>query len=66
MKMHGLGDAPYWVNMYLYFLIVCLVYMFCFVLVGSLTGNNRESELDCFLAIHQSKSAPMHLIALQG
>nr|GMC74272.1 ABC transporter A family member 7-like [Ipomoea batatas] len=38
MKMHGLGDAPYWVNMYLYFFAVCLVYMFCFVLVGSLTG----------------------------
>ncbi|XP_062116464.1 ABC transporter A family member 7-like [Humulus lupulus] len=38
MKMHGLGDGPYWMISYAYFLAVSLVYMLCFVLFGSLVG----------------------------
>ncbi|CAI9112243.1 OLC1v1012662C1 [Oldenlandia corymbosa var. corymbosa] len=38
MKMHGLGDAPYWVISYLYFLIICSLYILCFVAFGLLAG----------------------------
>lgn len=38
MKMHGLGDGPYWLISYAYFLVVSLVYMLCFVVFGSLVG----------------------------
>lgn len=38
MKMHGLGHAPYWVITYLYFLIMCSLYMVCFVVFGTLAG----------------------------
>ncbi|XP_071717438.1 ABC transporter A family member 7-like [Rutidosis leptorrhynchoides] len=38
MKMHGLGDGPYWMISYTYFLAVSMVYMFCFVIFGSLVG----------------------------
>ncbi|KAF6159969.1 hypothetical protein GIB67_033053 [Kingdonia uniflora] len=38
MKMHGLGDAPYWMISYTYFLCLSLVYMLCFVLFGSIIG----------------------------
>ncbi|XP_026433915.1 ABC transporter A family member 7-like [Papaver somniferum] len=36
MKMHGLGDGPYWVISYMYFLLLSVVYMTCFVAFGSL------------------------------
>ncbi|XP_026378920.1 ABC transporter A family member 7-like [Papaver somniferum] len=36
MKMHGLGDGPYWVISYMYFLLLSVVYMMCFVAFGSL------------------------------
>ncbi|KAI3974934.1 hypothetical protein MKX01_005045 [Papaver californicum] len=36
MKMHGLGDGPYWVISYVYFLLLSVVYMTCFVAFGSL------------------------------
>ncbi|MCO5597007.1 hypothetical protein L7F22_051079 [Adiantum nelumboides] len=38
MKMHGLGDGPYWLISYGYFLALSIVYMFSFILFGSLIG----------------------------
>ncbi|KAL7618451.1 hypothetical protein Lser_V15G00410 [Lactuca serriola] len=38
MKMHGLGDGPYWMISYTYFLAISLVYMLCFVVFGSFVG----------------------------
>ncbi|KAL2613896.1 hypothetical protein R1flu_025588 [Riccia fluitans] len=35
MKMHGLGDGPYWVITYGYFLVLSLLYFFAFVALGS-------------------------------
>ncbi|KAF5933665.1 hypothetical protein HYC85_029836 [Camellia sinensis] len=36
MKMHGLGDGPYWTICYIYFLVISLAYMLCFVLSCSI------------------------------
>ncbi|THF94627.1 hypothetical protein TEA_028045 [Camellia sinensis var. sinensis] len=36
MKMHGLGDGPYWTICFIYFLVISLAYMFCFVLSCSI------------------------------
>ncbi|XP_015942537.1 ABC transporter A family member 7-like [Arachis duranensis] len=38
MKMHGLGDGPYWLISYAYFLAISMAYMLCFVLMGSFFG----------------------------
>ncbi|KAK1357752.1 ABC transporter domain-containing protein [Heracleum sosnowskyi] len=38
MKMHGLGDGPYWMITYAYFLVISSVYMFAFVIFGSVVG----------------------------
>ncbi|KAF5734705.1 ABC transporter A family member 7 [Tripterygium wilfordii] len=38
MKMHGLGDGPYWLISYAYFLSISLLYMLCFVIFGSVVG----------------------------
>ncbi|PWA52771.1 ABC transporter A family member 7 [Artemisia annua] len=40
MKMHGLGDGPYLMISYAYFLAISMVYMFCFVAFGSAVGLN--------------------------
>nr|CAB3468272.1 unnamed protein product [Digitaria exilis] len=40
MKMHGLGDGPYWIIYYMYFLIFSTVYMILFVIFGSVIGVN--------------------------
>ncbi|KAF8094939.1 hypothetical protein N665_0348s0022 [Sinapis alba] len=40
MKMHGLGDAPYWIVSYTYFLLVSILYMLCFAIFGSAIGLN--------------------------
>ncbi|KHN30818.1 ABC transporter A family member 7 [Glycine soja] len=40
MKMHGLGDGPYWMISYGYFLAISIVYMLCFVIFGSVIGLN--------------------------
>ncbi|XP_047073253.1 ABC transporter A family member 8-like [Lolium rigidum] len=40
MKMHGLGDGPYWIINYSYFLILSTLYLVMFVLFGSLIGLN--------------------------
>uniref|UniRef100_A0A2P2MFL1 ABC transporter family protein n=1 Tax=Rhizophora mucronata TaxID=61149 RepID=A0A2P2MFL1_RHIMU len=38
MKMHGLGDGPYWMISYAYFLAISLMYMLVFVIFGSVMG----------------------------
>ncbi|XP_047973696.1 ABC transporter A family member 7-like [Salvia hispanica] len=38
MKMHGLGDGPYWMISYAYFLAISSIYMICFVVFGSGIG----------------------------
>ncbi|KFK34078.1 hypothetical protein AALP_AA5G099500 [Arabis alpina] len=40
MKMHGLGDAPYWIVSYTYFLLISILYMLCFAIFGSAIGLN--------------------------
>ncbi|KAJ4895630.1 ABC transporter A family member 8 [Raphanus sativus] len=40
MKMHGLGDAPYWIVSYTYFVLVSILYMLCFAIFGSAIGLN--------------------------
>ncbi|KAL0722397.1 hypothetical protein Bca4012_036996 [Brassica carinata] len=35
MKMHGLGDASYWIVSYTYFVLVSILYMLCFAVFGS-------------------------------
>lgn len=40
MKMHGLGDAPYWMISYAYFLTVSSIYMLFFIAVGSIIGTS--------------------------
>lgn len=40
MKMHGLGDGPYWLISYAYFLAISSMYMLCFVIFGSLIGKS--------------------------
>ncbi|CAI0399364.1 unnamed protein product [Linum tenue] len=38
MKMHGLGDGPYWMISYAYFFAISLLYMLVFVIFGSVIG----------------------------
>uniref|UniRef100_A0A5B7AZN9 ABC transporter domain-containing protein n=1 Tax=Davidia involucrata TaxID=16924 RepID=A0A5B7AZN9_DAVIN len=38
MKMHGLGDGPYWIISYAYFLMISFIYMLLFVVFGSISG----------------------------
>ncbi|WVZ79607.1 hypothetical protein U9M48_027169 [Paspalum notatum var. saurae] len=38
MKMHGLGDGPYWIIYYMYFLVLSTVYLILFVVFGSVIG----------------------------
>ena len=40
MKMHGLGDSAYWLVTYVWFLALYCVYVFIFMLFGSLIGLN--------------------------
>ena len=49
MKMHGLGDGPYWMISYAYFLTVSAVYMFCFVMFGSVIGNINFNTLNLYI-----------------
>ena len=39
MKMHGLGDGPYWLISYCYFLALSMLYVFLFVFFGSVIGE---------------------------
>lgn len=50
MKMHGLGDGPYWMISYGYFLALSIVYMLCFVIFGSLIGKSATSVTIFFLS----------------
>lgn len=45
MKMHGLGDRPYWLISYAYFLALSVVYMFLFVVFGTIIGKNTRKVL---------------------
>ncbi|KAL6888886.1 hypothetical protein ACP4OV_009912 [Aristida adscensionis] len=38
MKMHGLGDLPYWAISYCYFLLISLLYVLSFMIFGSALG----------------------------
>ncbi|KAL1210258.1 ABC transporter A family member 3 [Cardamine amara subsp. amara] len=38
MKMHGLGDGPYWVISYAYFLAISTLYIICLMIFGSAIG----------------------------
>ncbi|CAN6243557.1 unnamed protein product [Urochloa humidicola] len=38
MKMHGLGDMPYWIISYCYFLLISLIYILLLVIFGSIVG----------------------------
>ncbi|KAK1298244.1 ABC transporter A family member 7 [Acorus calamus] len=38
MKMHGLGDGPYWIISYAYFFSISVIYIFLFVVFGSVIG----------------------------
>ncbi|PKA46814.1 ABC transporter A family member 8 [Apostasia shenzhenica] len=38
MKMHGLGDRPYWIITYAYFVILSICYILTFTTFGSLIG----------------------------
>jgi len=39
MKMHGLGDGPYWMISYAYFLTISVLYVICLMIFGSAIGN---------------------------
>ncbi|EHA8592550.1 putative ABC transporter A family member 7 [Cocos nucifera] len=47
MKMHGLGNRPYWMISYAYFLLLSSVYTLCFVMLGSITGLKIFQLNDC-------------------
>ncbi|VVB04510.1 unnamed protein product [Arabis nemorensis] len=38
MKMHGLGDGPYWMISYAYFLTISMLYFICLMIFGSAIG----------------------------
>ena len=39
MKMHGLGDGPYWMISYAYFLSISTLYVICLMIFGSVIGT---------------------------
>ncbi|KAK1298427.1 ABC transporter A family member 7 [Acorus calamus] len=41
MKMHGLGDGPYWIISYAYFFSISVIYIFLFVVFGSVIGKKK-------------------------
>ncbi|KAF9671484.1 hypothetical protein SADUNF_Sadunf12G0052500 [Salix dunnii] len=49
MKMHGLGDGPYWMISYMYFLAISALYMFVFVIFGSIVGLKFFTLNDYFI-----------------
>ncbi|KAK1611123.1 hypothetical protein QYE76_034796 [Lolium multiflorum] len=46
MKMHGLGNGPYWIIYYAYFLTLSTVYLLLFVIFGSVIGLSFFKEND--------------------
>lgn len=43
MKMHGLGDGPYWMISYAYFLSISTLYVICLMIFGSVIGTESFS-----------------------
>ncbi|KAI3974176.1 hypothetical protein MKX01_033427 [Papaver californicum] len=54
MKMHGLGDGPYWMITYLYFLVISSAYMVCLMVSGNLIGMSifKFTELSVQFAFY--------------
>lgn len=52
MKMHGLGDVPYWMITYAYFVVISLIYMCCYFGFGVLTGNT--AQFSCLFHVYTS------------
>ena len=52
MKMHGLGDGPYWMISYAYFLLISLIYMLSFVIFGSVIGNLPNTPVNSISVSH--------------
>ncbi|KAI3941606.1 hypothetical protein MKX01_018196 [Papaver californicum] len=50
MRMHGLGDGPYWMVTYLYFLVLSSAYMLCLIVSSNLIGKkiHISFEFCCF------------------
>jgi hypothetical protein len=46
MKMHGLGDAAYWIVMYGWFALLYVAYMLVFVFFGSVMGLSIFTKND--------------------
>lgn len=63
MKMHGLGDVPYWMITYAYFLLISLIYMCCYFGFGVLTGNAVYSSAASFTFI---RAGSIFFLVLQG
>ncbi|ESQ45796.1 hypothetical protein EUTSA_v10010112mg [Eutrema salsugineum] len=45
MKMHGLGDGPYWMISYAYFLAISTLYVICLMGFGSVIVSSAFSEV---------------------
>lgn len=54
MKMHGLGDGAYWMVTYSWFYALYVVYMFIFILFGSLIGLNMFRKNSYGKLTHQA------------
>ncbi|XP_070006475.1 ABC transporter A family member 7-like isoform X2 [Nicotiana sylvestris] len=52
IKMHGLGDVPYWMITYAYFVVISLIYMCCYFGFGVLTGNT--AQFSCLFHVYTS------------
>lgn len=57
MRMHGLGDGPYWIISYGYFLALSTIYMLCFVIFGSVLGKNVTISLCSWHSLILSNAA---------
>lgn len=47
MKMHGLGDAAYWLVMYGWFLLLYVAYIAVLLVFGSAVGISLFRQNDC-------------------
>lgn len=55
MKMHGLGDGPYWMISYAYFLLLSCLYMLVFVFFGSIIGKTFRWWINYFFFTFYSR-----------
>lgn len=58
MKMHGLGDAAYWLVNYAYYLLIYLMYILVFVTVGSVFGFVIFTKNDYSKCVHSTYDHP--------